>query len=123
MQLSGMFLYSAISNIRRSQRLFWQERSACQSHAGQAYPTECDLLKILIHHTDKVLTYHQLIHELWGTTQYQDAVHLLRVTLSHLLSKLQTDPMAPPHIQAELGVGYRLGNEHLSQQNLEGTAG
>lgn len=75
-------------------------------------PTEYDLLKILIRHADKILTHHQLIHELWGTTQYQDAVHLLRVTLSHLRHKLQTDPLASPHIQTELGVGYRLRNEH-----------
>lgn len=81
-------------------------------------PTEYDLLKILIRHADKILTHHQLIHELWGTTQYQDAVHLLRVTLSHLRRKLQTDPMTPPYIQTELGVGYRLRNERSDWKGL-----
>ena len=70
--------------------------------------TEYELLKVLIHHAGKVRAHHQLIHELWGRTQYQDAVHLLRVTLSHLRRKLHPDPMRPPYIVTEPGVGYRL---------------
>jgi two-component system, OmpR family, KDP operon response regulator KdpE len=75
--------------------------------------TEYDLLKILIHHAASVRTHHQLIHELWGRTQYQDAVHLLRVTLSHLRRKLQPNPMNPDYILTEAGVGYRLRTESL----------
>jgi len=73
--------------------------------------TEYDLLKILIHHAGKVRAHHQLIHELWGRTQYQDSVHLLRVTLSHLRRKLQSNPIGPDHILTEAGVGYRLRTE------------
>ena len=98
--------------VGRSQSRFWQEGGTCQPRQVKLTPTEYDLLKILIHHTDRVLTHHQLIHELWGSTQYQDAVHLLRVTLSHLRRKLHTDPVAPHHILTELGVGYRLKVEH-----------
>jgi two-component system, OmpR family, KDP operon response regulator KdpE len=76
--------------------------------------TEYDLLKILIHHAGKVRAHHQLIQELWGRTQYQDAVHLLRVTLSHLRSKLQLDPMRPRYIMTEPGVGYRLRTERAA---------
>ncbi len=78
--------------------------------------TEYDLLKVLVHHAGKVRTHYQLIHELWGTTQYQDAVHLLRATMSHLRRKLHPDPtssryldpMRPRYIVTEPGVGYRL---------------
>ncbi len=73
--------------------------------------TEYDLLKVLIHHAGKVRAHHQLIHDLWGGTQYQDALHLLRVTLSHLRCKLQSDPMRPHYIVTEPGVGYRLRTE------------
>ena len=73
--------------------------------------TEYDLLKVLIHHAGKVRAHHQLIHELWGRTQYQDPVHLLRVTLSHLRSKLRPGPMRPRYIVTEPGVGYRLRSE------------
>jgi two-component system, OmpR family, KDP operon response regulator KdpE len=73
--------------------------------------TEYDLLKVLVHHAGRVRTHHQLIHELWGRTQYQDAVHLLRVTLSHLRRKLRPDPRKPRYIVTEPGVGYRLRTE------------
>jgi two-component system KDP operon response regulator KdpE len=70
--------------------------------------TEYELLKVLVHHAGKVRAHHQLIHELWGRTRYQDAVHLLRVTLSHLRRKLHPDPMRSRYIVTEPGVGYRL---------------
>jgi two-component system KDP operon response regulator KdpE len=73
--------------------------------------TEYDLLKVLIHYAGNVRTHHQLIHELWGRTQYQDAVHLLRVTLSHLRRKIHLDLMSPRYIVTEPGVGYRLRTE------------
>jgi two-component system KDP operon response regulator KdpE len=73
--------------------------------------TEYDLLKVLVHHAGRVRTHHQLIRELWGGTQYQDVMHLLRVTLSHLRRKLRPDPMKPSFIVTEPGVGYRLRTE------------
>jgi len=73
--------------------------------------TEYDLLKVLVHYAGNVRTHHQLIHELWGRTQYQDAVHLLRVTLSHLRRKIHLDLMSPRYIVTEPGVGYRLRTE------------
>ncbi len=84
--------------------------------------TEYDLLKVLIHHAGKVRTHHQLIRELWGGTHYQDAVHLLRVTLSHLRRKLNTDPAKPSFIVTEPGVGYRFrteGSDFQVRQGLE----
>jgi two-component system, OmpR family, KDP operon response regulator KdpE len=70
--------------------------------------TEYDLLKVLIHHAGLVRTHHQLIHELWGGTHYQDSVHLLRVTVSNLRRKLACDPRILRYIATEPGVGYRL---------------
>lgn len=70
--------------------------------------TEYDLLKLLASHAGVVRTHYQLIHELWGTTQYQDVVHLLRVTVSNLRRKLENDPGIVRYIVTEPGVGYRL---------------
>jgi two-component system, OmpR family, KDP operon response regulator KdpE len=70
--------------------------------------TEYDLLKILVHHAGLIRTHYQLIRELWGHTQYQDAVHLLRVTVSNLRRKLLCDPRFLRYIVTEPGVGYRL---------------
>ena len=73
--------------------------------------TEYDLLKVLVRHAGLVRTHFQLIHEIWGTTQYQDAVHLLRVTVSNLRRKLVCDPQVLRRIVTEPGVGYRLRTE------------
>jgi two-component system KDP operon response regulator KdpE len=73
--------------------------------------TEYDLLKVLIHNAGNVRTHRQLIHDVWGGTQYQDAAHLLRVTLSHLRNKLRSDSQKPRYIVTEPGVGYRLTTE------------
>ncbi len=70
--------------------------------------TEYDLLKVLVRHAGLVRTHRQLIHELRGTTQYQDAVHLLRATVSNLRRKLVCDPKFLRYAVTEPGVGYRL---------------
>ena len=77
-------------------------------HQVKLTATEYDLLKVLVRHAGLVRTHYQLIHELWGTTQYQDAVHLLRVTISNLRRKLVCDPRILRYIVTEPGVGYRL---------------
>ncbi len=82
--------------------------------------TEYDLLKVLVSHAGLVRTHHQLIHELWGSTHYQDALHLLRVTVSNLRRKLVCDPRVLRYIVTEPGVGYRLRIDSEWSQAREG---
>jgi two-component system KDP operon response regulator KdpE len=70
-------------------------------------PTEYNILKILINHAGKVLTHQQLIREVWGGNYEADA-HLLRVNISNLRRKIESDQMKPRQIVTEPGVGYRL---------------
>ena len=70
--------------------------------------TEYHLLNVLVRHAGRVRTHHQLIHEVWGGTQYQGAVHLLRVTVSNLRRKLASDSGNDLPIVTEPGVGYRI---------------
>jgi two-component system, OmpR family, KDP operon response regulator KdpE len=77
----------------------------------QLTPTEYDLLKVFIRHSGRVLTHRQLIREVWGGTCYENDMHLLRVNVSNLRHKLETDPARPRHILTEPGVGYRLRSE------------
>jgi two-component system KDP operon response regulator KdpE len=70
-------------------------------------PTEYDILRILVQNAGKVLTHQQLVHAVWGTNYEADA-HLLRVNISNLRRKIETDPARPHHIVTEPGVGYRL---------------
>jgi len=76
--------------------------------------TEYQLLNVLVRHAGCVRTHHQLIHEVWGATQYRDAVHLLRVTVSNLKRKLTNDSGLLLPIVTEPGVGYRLRSDSVS---------
>jgi two-component system KDP operon response regulator KdpE len=72
----------------------------------QLTPTEYDLLKVFVTHAGKVITHHQLLRQVWGEG-YND-MHILRVNISNLRSKLEPDPSRPTYIRTEPGVGYRL---------------
>jgi two-component system KDP operon response regulator KdpE len=78
--------------------------------------TEYHLLAVLVRHAGMVRTHYQLIHEVWGGTQYGDAVHLLRVTVSNLRRKLARDSTLTLPIVTEPGVGYRLRSNSRSLQ-------
>jgi two-component system KDP operon response regulator KdpE len=77
----------------------------------QLTPTEYDLLRALVLHAGKVLTHRQLVREVWGGAHYEDAQHLLRVNISNLRHKLESDPTRPRLIVTEPGVGYRMRTE------------
>jgi two-component system, OmpR family, KDP operon response regulator KdpE len=70
-------------------------------------PTEYNILKILITHAGKVLTHHQLIKDVWGGNYEADS-HLLRVNVSNLRRKIESNTLKPQYIITEPGVGYRL---------------
>ncbi len=70
-------------------------------------PTEYDLLRMLVHNAGKVLTHRQMLRQVWGAA-YETESHLLRVNISNLRHKIETDPNRPEYILTEPGVGYRL---------------
>jgi two-component system KDP operon response regulator KdpE len=70
-------------------------------------PTEYGILRTLVNHAGKVLTHQQLIKEVWGGNYEADS-HLLRVNVSNLRRKIETDPVRPQYIITEPGIGYRL---------------
>lgn len=77
---------------------------------GQAVgltPTEYDILRVLVQHAGKVMTHQQLIRSVWGDN-FEAEAHLLRVNVSNLRRKIETDPSRPRHLLSEPGVGYRL---------------
>lgn len=70
-------------------------------------PTEYDLLKVLIENAGKVLTHRFLLRRVWGDA-YEKDVHVLRVNVSNLRKKVESDPSRPTLVVTEPGVGYRL---------------
>jgi two-component system KDP operon response regulator KdpE len=70
-------------------------------------PTEYDILRLLVSHAGKVMTHTQILKQIWGIA-YLEQPHVLRVNISNLRRKLESDPSRPQHIITEPGVGYRL---------------
>lgn len=68
---------------------------------------EYDLLAVLVRHAGRVVTHRQLLQAVWGPAHVDDAAYL-RVYVGHLRRKLEPDPDAPPIIETETGVGYRI---------------
>jgi two-component system KDP operon response regulator KdpE len=73
-------------------------------------PTEYDILRLLLQNAGKVLTHNQLLRQVWGTA-YESEMHILRVNISNLRRKIETDPTRPHYLMTEPGVGYRLRAE------------
>lgn len=73
----------------------------------QLTPTEYDILRLFVTHAGKVLTHGMILKQVWGIA-YLEQPHVLRVNISNLRRKIETDPSRPRHIVTEPGVGYRL---------------
>jgi two-component system, OmpR family, KDP operon response regulator KdpE len=73
-------------------------------------PTEYRLLTTLIRYAGRVLTHRQLLKEVWGPHQTEEA-HYLRVYMAQLRRKIEADPAQPRYLLTEPGVGYRLAAE------------
>lgn len=69
-------------------------------------PTEFKLLATFVRHRGQVLTFQQLLEQVWGY-EYTTEHHYPRIYVSHLRRKIEPDPTAPTYIQNEYGVGYR----------------
>ena len=80
--------------------------SVNESYIGLT-PTEYDILRFLVTHAGKVLTHGQILKQVWGMTNLEQP-HVLRVNISNLRRKIESDPSRPQHIITEPGVGYRL---------------
>lgn len=69
-------------------------------------PTEFKLLATFVRNPGKVLTFQQLLEQVWGA-EYTNEHHYPRIYVSHLRRKIEPDSTAPTYIQNEYGIGYR----------------
>jgi two-component system KDP operon response regulator KdpE len=69
-------------------------------------PIEYKLLATLVRNGGRVMTYQQLLKEVWGL-RYASQKQYLHVYVGHLRSKLERDPARPRFLLTEPGVGYR----------------
>jgi two-component system KDP operon response regulator KdpE len=71
-------------------------------------PTEFRLLSVLSRHQGRLLPHEYLLSEVWGP-EYVSEEEYLRLYISYLRHKIETDPSKPRLIHNEWGVGYRFG--------------
>ena len=70
-------------------------------------PTEWRMLEFLARHPGALVTRQTLLKEIWSSEQVSDSGYL-RLYMSQLRKKLETDPAHPRHLLTESGMGYRL---------------
>lgn len=68
--------------------------------------TEYKLLALFAKNSDKVLTHHYILKEIWGYS-YTEETQYLRVFVAALRKKLEDNPNNPEHLITESGIGYR----------------
>jgi len=80
---------------------------AKRGHSVHLTPTEFRLLACLVANAGRVMTYRQIVGEVWGPS-FAEQSHYARVCMQHLRRKLEDDPARPAFLLTEIGVGYRL---------------
>lgn len=70
-------------------------------------PTEWRVLEILVRNPGKLVTRQTMLTTIWGSEHVEDTGYL-RLYLSQLRRKLESDPTQPTHLITEPGMGYRL---------------
>jgi two-component system, OmpR family, KDP operon response regulator KdpE len=68
--------------------------------------TEYALLRLFVRHPGRVLTHRYILREIWGPKSEEHRQYL-RVYVTHLRQKIESDPTDPALIRTEPGVGYR----------------
>ena len=69
-------------------------------------PTEYRLLYHLVQRAGYVVNHNDLLARVWGP-EYHDETHYLRLYVTYLRQKIESDPANPVYILTERGVGYR----------------
>ncbi|MHC5248630.1 response regulator transcription factor [Enterococcus sp. LJL120] len=67
---------------------------------------EYRIVKVLFENLGKVVTYKTLMTAVWGP--YTGDQQVLRVNLSNIRKKIESNPLEPEYLFTEIGVGYRL---------------
>ena len=68
--------------------------------------TEYALLRLFVRHPGRVLTHRHILREIWGPKSEEHRQYL-RVYVTHLRQKIESDPTNPSLIRTEPGIGYR----------------
>jgi two-component system KDP operon response regulator KdpE len=68
--------------------------------------TEYALLRLFVKHPGRILTHRYILREIWGPKSEEHRQYL-RVYVTHLRQKIESDPAKPSLIKTAPGIGYR----------------
>ena len=71
--------------------------------------TEYNIVELLSLHAGKVMTYSEIIHKIWGYSDF-GSIKKLQVNMANIRKKLGEKPGENKYILNELGVGYRMNS-------------
>src|ERR1700756_3661371 len=77
-------------------------------HEIKLTATEYALLRLFVRHPGRVLIHRYILREIWGPKSEEHRQYL-RVYVTYLRQKIESDPTAPVLIKTEPGIGYRFG--------------
>jgi two-component system KDP operon response regulator KdpE len=69
-------------------------------------PTQWHIVEVLVRNAGKLVTYEQLLREVWGPT-YGKETNYLRVFMTQIRQKLEPEPSRPRYFITEAGIGFR----------------
>lgn len=70
-------------------------------------PTQFAILSMLVRKINKIVTYKQILKEVWGEKHINE-IDYLRIYMHQLRQKLEKSPAEPKYLKTEPGIGYRL---------------
>jgi two-component system KDP operon response regulator KdpE len=86
---------------------FFRRRVFVGDQEAHLTQNEFRIVTVLARNAGRVMTYDQLIAEVWGPNALSDN-QILRVNMANIRRKLEKNPAAPRYIITEIGVGYRM---------------
>jgi two-component system KDP operon response regulator KdpE len=69
-------------------------------------PTQWHIVEVLVKHAGRLVTYEQLLREVWGPS-YGKETNYLRVFMTQIRQKLEPEPSHPKYFITEPGIGFR----------------
>ena len=69
-------------------------------------PTQWHIVEVLVRNAGRLVTYEQLLHEVWGPS-YGKETNYLRVFMTQIRQKLEPVPSTPRYFVTEPGFGFR----------------
>jgi two-component system KDP operon response regulator KdpE len=85
---------------------FAAKRASRGDEVVRLTPRQWRIVEVLVRHQGRLVTYAELLHEVWGPG-YRTETNYLRVFMTHIRQRLEPEPSHPRYFITEPGIGYR----------------